>query len=263
MSSNSRRDKAAAARNAAQAGERRRERTVRIVGAATVVAVVVAIIGVAVFARSQEGSVAGVTVVEPDPTAAIPAGVFAADSEWPFGVPYGTGSDSVPVLEVWEDFQCPACGSLEQANGDGIKELAEQGVVRLIYRPTHFLDRNLGNDSSNRAIAAWGCAIDAGKTAEFHRTVFANQPEEGVGYTQEQLIAFGEQSGITGADLETFTACVNDETYRAWAANSTEEFYNAQVPGTPLGKINGVDIENTVLADKAALLAAITEAATQ
>lgn len=263
MSSNSRRDKAAAARNAAQAGERRRERTVRIVGAATVVAVVIAIIGVAVFARNQEGSASGVTVVEPDPTAAIPVGVFAADSEYPYGVPYGTGTESVPVLEVWEDFQCPACGSMEAANGDGIKELAEQGVVRLIYRPTHFLDRNLANDSSSRAIAAWGCAIDAGKTAEFHRTVFANQPEEGIGYTQEQLISFGEQSGITGADLETFTQCVQDETYRAWAANSTQEFYDSAIPGTPLGKINGEDIENTVLADKAALLAAITEAAAQ
>lgn len=260
--SKDRRERAAAARAAAQAGEKRRERTVRIIGALAVVAVVAGIIGVAVYARSTEGSVAGVEVIDPDPSAPVPEGVLGADSQWPFGVPYGSGSENVPVLEVWEDFQCPACASLEQTNGAGIAELAETGVARLIWRPTGFLDRNLNNDASNRAIGAWGCAIDEGFTREFHDAVYANQPqEEGDGWPNEDFIAIGEQIGMSEDQLASFTQCVNDGTYRVWAANSTQAFYDENIPGTPYGRIDAVEIDNGTLADQAALLAALTAAA--
>ena len=260
--SKDRRERAAAARAEAQAGEKRRERTVRIVGALAVLAVVAGIIGVAVYARTTEGSVTGVDVIEPDPSAPVPEGVLGADSEWAFGVPYGEGGENVPVLELWEDFQCPACAALEEANGAGIAELAETGVVRLIWRPTAFLDRNLANDASNRAIAAWGCAIDQGFTREFHDAVYANQPEEeGDGWPNDDFFAIGEQIGMSGEQLDSFTQCVNDETYRVWAANSTQVFYDQGISGTPAGLVNGVDLDNATLADKAALLASITAAA--
>jgi protein-disulfide isomerase len=264
MSGASRRERAAAARNEAQASEKRRERTARIVGAVAVVAVVVGIIGVAVIARNSSDAANQVTRVDPDPNAPLPEGVLGADSPYAFGVPYGSVQEGVPVLELWEDFQCPACGALEQVNGAGIAELAETGKIQLIWRPTHFLDANLGNDASNRAIAAWGCAIDAGKVREFHDLVYVNQPaDEGLGYTQDQLIGFGEEAGIAGADLETFTQCVQDGTYRAWAANSNQEFQSAGIQGTPYGLLNGVVVENATLADRAALEAAVGQAGGQ
>ena len=46
-----------------------------------------------------------------------------------------------------------------------------------------------------------------------------------------------------------------------WAANSTQEFYDQGVAGTPFGKIDGVEIPTQSLADQASLLAALTEAA--
>lgn len=248
-----RRERAAQARNSAQSAEKKRERIVRIVGAATVGVVVVAIIGVAVVVSGQQDSTSAsglAGIVDPDPSAAVPNGVAGADSETPFGVPYGTASADAPVLELWEDFQCPACGALEIANGAGIKQLAEEGSVQLIFRPTAFLDNNLGNDSSHRAIAAWGCAIDAGITKEFHGNVFANQPEvEGTGWTNEVLIGFGSSAGLAGPELETFTQCVNDGTYLAWAANSTDQFYSSQISGTPSGFLNGEPVGTEILAD--------------
>lgn len=258
MGEKGRRERAAQARGEAQASEKRRERTVRFVGGATVVAVMAAIIGVAVYASSNAPSTdaSGLTggVVEPDASAASPAGVLSVDSPTPFGVPYGTGSSSVPVLEVWEDFQCPACGALELANGVGIEKLAEDGKVQLVFRPTAFLDANLGNDSSHRAIAAWGCAIDAGKLKEYRNTIFSNQPvEEGVGYTEEQLLSFGSQSGLTDTELTSFSQCVTDGTYLAWAANSNQEFATAQIGGTPSGFLNGEPVETAILADPIAL----------
>lgn len=257
-----RRDRAAAAREQANAGERKRERMVRIIGAITVVAVVFGIIGVAVIARNSSDTSA-VAVPSADPNAPLPVGVLPADDERAFGVPYpGTASPDAPVLEIWEDFQCPACGAVEQANGAGIESLADAGKIQLIWRPSTFLDRNLGNNASARATAAFGCAIDAGKGKEFHATIFANQPEqEGTGWTDEELIGFGGEVGIAGADLETFTQCVTDGTYLGWAANSTEVFYSSNIPGTPLAKVNGVEIPTEILVDQASLEQLIDEAA--
>lgn len=257
-----RRDRAAAAREQANAGERRRERMVRVIGAVTVVAVVFGIIGVAVIARNSSDTSAG-SVPSADPNAPLPAGVLPAADERAFGVPHaGTANPDAPVLEIWEDFQCPACGAVEQANGAGIESLAEAGRVQLVWRPTTFLDRNLGTDASARATAAWGCAVDAGRANEYHRTVFASQPErEGTGWTNEELIAFGGQAGIAGADLDTFTQCVNDGTYLGWSANSTEVFYTSNIPGTPFAKLNGVEIPTEVLVDQAALERLVDEAA--
>lgn len=260
--SRDRRERAAAARAQAQAGEKRRERTIRIIGAAAVLIVVAGIIGVALYARGSDDAAGGIEITEPDPSAPVPEGVLGSESEWAYGVPYGSASEGVPVLEVWEDFQCPACGSLEEVNGAGIAELAESGVARLIWRPTAFLDRNLGNDASNRAISAWGCAIDAGYTREFHDAVYANQPEvEGDGWPDSDFIAIAEDVGMSGDVLEEFSTCVADGTYRVWAANSTQEFYDGEIPGTPFGRIDGVEVDNGTLADKAALLAALTASA--
>jgi protein-disulfide isomerase len=253
----SRRERAAEVRGAAQSAEKRRERIVRIVGGATVVVAMVAIVGVAVYASSNSDSTSANSlagIVDPDPSAPVPANVFGAESEIPFGVPYGTATADTPVLELWEDFQCPACGALEAANGTGIAQLAEEGKVQLVYRPTAFLDANLGNDSSHRAIAAWGCAIDEGILKEFHGQVYANQPtEEGTGWSDDDLIAFGANAGLSETALVSFTQCVNDGKYLPWAANSTEQFSINQIPGTPSGNLNGEVVGNDILADQVKL----------
>lgn len=257
-----RRQQAAAARDAATAGEKRRERTVRIVGAVTVAVVVVGIIGIAVFASQSSKEPTTTDIPVADASAALPAGVLGPDEDLAYGVPYGSAAADAPVLALWEDFQCPACGSLEKANGDGIARLAEEGKVKLVWRPTTFLDGNLGNDASVRAVAAWGCAIDAGKTREFHDYVYANQPAtEGEGWTNEQLIEFGGAAGITGADLDTFTSCVNDGTYLTWASNSTSEFYGDNIQGTPHALLNGVEVPIGTVADAAALEKYIADSA--
>jgi len=192
----------------------------------------------------------------------VPKTALPADDANAFGVPHGTGTADVPTLVIWEDFQCPACDAVEKANGTGITQLAEEGKVNLIWRPTTFLDRNLGNDSSERATAAWGCAIDAGKAKEYHSTVFNNQPEEGVGYTDETLIKFATDAGITGGALDTFTKCYNDRKYLPWAANSAAIFYADGVQGTPFATLNGVEVPSATLADKTLLDNLVAEATT-
>ena len=176
MSSNSKstREKAAAARAAAESSERRRETAMRVGIAVAVLVIVAGIIGAALYTtRSKD-----VAPVD----AALPAGVS--------GPQYGAGVGTVgtPVLDIYEDFQCPACAQAEAALSPTISTLVADGKVKVNYHPMNFLDRNLGNDSSTRATAAFGCAVDAGKTAEYHSILFANHPvPEGTGYTDEQL----------------------------------------------------------------------------
>jgi protein-disulfide isomerase len=116
-------------------------------------------------------------------------------------------------------------------------------------------------NSSHRAIAAWGCAIDAGKTTEYHNVVFANQPtKEGTGYTQQTLLDFGTQAGITGDAFTTFSQCVNDQKYLEWSVNATQEMATAGVTSTPTAFLAGQKLDNAVLADKAKLDEAVAAA---
>lgn len=250
------RQRAAEARAKAEADARRRDARNRLLGGVVVVALIALIFGGVWFAKRDSGSGGA---VGPDPNAALPKGADPVT----YGVPYGTGTDDVPQLQLWEDFQCPACKALEDANGTGITTLAEQGTIRLLWRPTTFLDLNLGNDASARAAAAWGCAIDAGKTREYHTTVFANQPTEGVGYTDDQLLQFGEDAGITGDAYATFEQCVTNDTYAGWAANSYQQFRDNAIPGTPAGFLvmgeRSKEVPTATLADQAKLEQAIKD----
>ena len=132
-----RRAKAEAARNAANAGEKKRERITRIVGALVVVVVVLGIIGIAVVARNSSSDASGGTsTASADPNAPAPAGTFPTDDTYAYGVPLNA-TPNVPVVEIWEDFQCPACQMLEKANCKGIEQLAEEGKIILFIDEIH------------------------------------------------------------------------------------------------------------------------------
>jgi protein-disulfide isomerase len=105
-----------------------------------------------------------------------------------------------------------------------------------------FLDANLGNDSSARAANASGCAADAGNFLGFHDEVFANQPErEGIGFTDDELIAFGRSAGITDASFE---ACVRDQTFSKWAKNGVQRASEDRgVSSTPTFFVNGTRLD--------------------
>jgi len=259
-SSKETRAKAKAAAEAERAAQARRDTMVKVIGGVVVAGVVAAIIGVGVVTSNKKSDEAA-NALNPVPNAALPKTVDPVTLAVPH--PANKGGD-LPKLELWEDFQCPACKAVEDANGTGIEAQATSGKVNLFWRPTSFLDVRLpqSNFSSQRATAAWGCAIDQGKTVEFHNTIFANQPKtEGEGYSAEQLKGFGKQVGLSGAAYDTFASCVDDGTYKGWANNSYQKFQEGGIGGTPAGILNGTLLENVTLADNAKLTAAIAEAA--
>jgi len=265
---------AAQARAETEAAERRRERTIRIVGGIVVLLIVGGLVAIGFFAGRDSGSTTTSTSAPtPDANAALPTGVSADN----YGVPYGAGWTSpdeakLPTLEIWEDFQCPACAQVEAIAGADIKALADAGKVKLLFRPAIFLDAGLAADnqangnpnSSARATNAFGCAVDAGRTGEYHSGIFDIQPtDEGVGFSDQQLIDLGSTVGIEGADLTTFTSCVQDGTYLSWAANSNQAFVEAGVGGTPTAYLNGVELNGSDLADIEGLTQKIEAATAQ
>jgi hypothetical protein len=250
------REKAAAAKAQADARQRRADNRNRLIGAVVVVALVALIFGGVWFAKRGSSSTAPPA---PNANAALPLGV----DKTTYGVPYGNGPATVPQLQLWEDFQCPICGDLERTNGTGITQLADQGKIRLLWRPTTFLDDNWNNQASQQAAMAWGCAIDEGKGKQYHSTVFSNQPAtEGTGYTQQQLLDFGKKAGITGTAYDTFQSCVTSGKYSEWVANSRQAFDAAAVPGTPTGYLvlpgkAPKELDFNTLSNQSALEAAI------
>ncbi len=260
---------AAQARAQSEAAERRRENMIRVVGSVVVLLVVGGLIAIGYLSgRAKDEAAAGPV---PDPDAPIPASVDPTT----YGVPYGAGwtaddADALPTLEIWEDYQCPACAAVEVAAGDDIKALADDGLVKLLLRPATFLDRV--NDpadaatlnSSSRAAAAWGCAIDAGRTGEYHSALFANHPaSEGDGFTDQQLLDIGAQAGIEGEAQAQFAQCLADGTYLPWSANSQQAFNEAGVGGTPTGFLDGEELDASDLIDVEGLTTRITDATGQ
>jgi protein-disulfide isomerase len=251
------REKAAEARAAAEAAEKRRRLLINIAIGAVLAVVVAGIIIGALMSRS--GNTPG-----PDPVAEAvqPTGAFPVGSAYQGGIPAGNGTATgKPVLEIWEDFQCPACAQFEVAFGPVINQMAAAGEAEVIWRSSSFLDAQFPGQHSQRAAAAWGCAIDAGKKTEYHDLVYANQPAvEGDGWTDEQLLGFAEQAGINGQARTTFEQCVADKKFFGWAANGTVWMQDAGVPGTPGLYLNGEELDRSVLASPEAFRKAVVDA---
>ncbi|WP_256842396.1 DsbA family protein [Ornithinimicrobium cryptoxanthini] len=215
-----------------------------------VVALVVAIIAVSVY-----------IVVRPDPvgtgdSASISGGASSA-SALPNagGIRVGDAGEDVPVVHIYEDFQCPWCGLLEQTSGAAFTKAAQAGEIQLTYTLMSFLDGNIGNDSSIRAANAAMCADDQGAFVPYHAALYAEQPEEGAGWTDEQLIETADQVGVD--DIEEFTGCLDDETHFDYVRDMQTRSNQEGVTGSPRVFIDGEELGsedmNNLLYDPTAL----------
>ena len=152
-------------------------------------------------------------------------------------------------MDTYIDFMCPVCNQFEQAYGESIQSLVDDGTITLNIHPISILDRaSQGTEFSTRSANAMYCVAAADGTAAvpFMQAMFANQPEEGsTGLTNEQILAIAAGAGVTGID-----ACVNDGEYSAYVTAMTEKTPvapGASGIGTPTIAINGEVIANSTL----------------
>lgn len=147
---------------------------------------------------------------------------------------------TTPVIEVFEDFQCPACRNMEKASGNTIKRLAAEGKIKVVYRPFRLFDREPTRNNSQRAANAALCA-PADHWVRFHDLIYQNQPEETTtGFTAGELISWGAEAGIIGS---AFAKCVNNGEKNTQVQEMTDYSLTVgKVTQSPTVKLNGKDI---------------------
>lgn len=152
-------------------------------------------------------------------------------------VTMGQPGVSRPVLDVYEDFQCPPCRAFEQANGGVIQQLAALGKIKVVYHLFTIFSRQPQLANSTRAWAAARCA-PANKWVAFHNALFAGQPAltTAGGFPVGQLVQFGTSVGITS---QGFISCVQSQRYAARDAAVSSRVIGNGPDGLPTLRLNG------------------------
>jgi len=206
------------------AREKRRTRTIWTSIGAAAVLVIAGLIGWAVFSSQKSKTYTAPPNANHEGT----------------GIAMGQGQVTV---NIYEDYQCPACKQFQDTSGSTITELINQNKVRVVFHPVAFLNRFSSTEYSTRASAASGCAADGARFKEFTDALFAKQPpENSAGLSDAELIDIGASVGVS---RDAFSSCVKDGKYKSWTAHVTDDASRSGVVSTPTIKVNGRVLQAT------------------
>jgi protein-disulfide isomerase len=143
------------------------------------------------------------------------------------------------TVEVWSDFQCPACGFWAiQVEPDLVDEYVADGSVHFVYRDLAFLDGGDPNGESQQSAAAARCAGDQGSFWPYHDYLYENQDGENEGaFSRERLDQIAEAVGL---DMDAFGSCMSDSAALEAVRAETAQGQQAGLSSTPTLTINGV-----------------------
>ncbi|MFI7704820.1 DsbA family protein [Nonomuraea sp. NPDC049480] len=232
-----------------QAAARARDKRKRMVTYVTAGAVAVAAVGLgwwyaASTSRSEEATsaIAPITVQADGSVVMAKAGVTA------------------PVVDIYEDFQCPACKEAERVSGQTFKNLAAEGKAKVVYHPITIFSQEPTKSNSVRAGNAARCIADGKQWMAFHDLLFEHQPAETVtGFKPDELVKWGQQAGVTAPG---FQQCVTSEKNAQAQLSYSKKIGDEQkLTHTPTVKLNGTEIDNAVVFSPSQLRDQVTEAA--
>jgi len=165
-------------------------------------------------------------------TAKIPANVSA---ERGYGIVFNGELTGVPVIDIYEDFQCPVCAQFEGAQGDYIESLIADKKATVVFHTLSFI----GTESIIAANAA-ACSADEDKFLALHKMLYQTQPKENSGaWTNEALVSAGKSVGISS---KSYDDCVTNGTYADWVTNVQNSAASKDVNSTPTVFINGKEL---------------------
>lgn len=223
------REKAAEMR-AAAARKQARQRAAAIAGAVLAALVIVVASGILILTAKQDKANKERAAVAP------PANIVDG------GLQIGSSSAKV-TLDVWEDFQCPACQVFKDRFKTEIEGWVADGTVRVIYHPVSILNRYSSTEYSTRSLNAFAAVINADPTAaeKYHDLLFKNQPPENTaGLPDAKLLDLAEQAGVQRSAVE---AAITGVKYRGWTETVTDDFSKRGYTGTPTIVVNGKQVE--------------------
>ncbi|WP_435198682.1 DsbA family protein [Janibacter sp. GS2] len=228
MSTQDRKAKARAAAPKAGAGAN----AIVIGGIVMVLAIVIVVAAVSINAVRTSGG-----------ASELPQGVEQGEPIEPYAD--AKPAKDAPVVDVYEDFRCPACKQFEASSGQTITELAEDGTIRLRVHLMTLIDNNTGGESSAVAGSSAICAADQGKWTEFHEALFALQPptETADGFPESAYPQAAEAAGLSGDALDEWQQCTDDTTYVDYVQGVDDASVKAGIKGTPTVKVEGTTLD--------------------
>jgi protein-disulfide isomerase len=148
--------------------------------------------------------------------------------------------NAIVTIDVFEDFQCPACKSFtENIEPLVIENLVATGRARYVFHNYSFLDGNgAGNGGeSDQAANASMCANEQDKFWEMHGTLYTNWNGENQGaFSDRRLQAMAESLGL---DMNAFNSCFGSNKYKADIQADFDLGQEMGVSGTPTVFVNG------------------------
>jgi protein-disulfide isomerase len=180
-------------------------------------------------------------------TAAIPASVSAADG---YGIVLNPSAK--PTIDVYIDYQCPACKNFELINGGYLNEVIAQNKAKVVYHPMTFI----GPESILAANAA-ACAADENEFVDMNLALFQGQAssENSGKWQNDTLLNLGKSVGINSAKFEK---CIKDGNYVKWTGNVSAASAKANINSTPTIFVNGKQLDrNTEYGDPVKFRAAL------
>ena len=142
-------------------------------------------------------------------------------------------ADAPVTIDLYEDFQCPACGGWGRNVFPSIasNELAA-GTVRIVFHDMAFL----GPESTDAGRAAYAAA-QQGRFWDMWATLYANQGRENSGaFAHDRLIAMADQLGL---DVTRFEADMESSAAQIALERSRADAGRAGVTSTPTLVIDG------------------------
>jgi len=152
------------------------------------------------------------------------------------------GDPNAPVrIDVFEDFQCPACRTYSEEIETRITETyVATGQVYYVFHQYPFIDRASVNKESQQAANASMCAAEQSLFWEYHDILFANWNGENAGaFNDKRLVAFAETLDM---DMDLFNNCFEEDRYRDEIQTDFELGTEMGVSGTPSVFVNGQHI---------------------
>ena len=154
------------------------------------------------------------------------------------------GEASAPAtIDVFEDFQCPACQYFTQnVEPIVIENLVKTGKARYVFHNYPFIDGNGANNGgeSDQAANAAMCANDQGKFWDMHATLYANWNGENQGnLSDRRLQAMAESAGL---DTSAFNSCFNANKFKSDIQADFDKGRDMGVNGTPTVFVNGTQV---------------------
>jgi protein-disulfide isomerase len=165
---------------------------------------------------------------------AIPASVSADNG---YAIEFNAELTDLPVVDIYEDFQCPICQQFEALNGKYINSLVTEKKAIVRFHTLSFL-----GEESVRAANGAACANDENKFLDYHLGMYANLPatENSGAWTSERIIEIAAASGIKSSSFES---CVKDMKYEGWVSKVAEAGSKSGVNSTPTVFVNGKEID--------------------